>query len=281
MPAIRQPLRQRCNVRLNVITAIPPEDDLEALRHVCDGDPTSRSKSHRLVPDVRVPFSGVAAGKKDPAPRLHPVSASAARRLQSLHELLPYLFISFHTGNHLPNEVVTEDGAAFTHIVKITHETSKRKAGVVDVGTDTKRGLYTLVLVVPTSAPRRHRGRRVQSFGERNATLLTEYQLLAARDFLSLALPYYSETRPNEDLEGPVGSADRVRVLVTAPAGDGAAADVMSAAACYITFVSGESAQTVLECIEKEEEVPTLWKDVIGEGEDGIRLLDRAAMIGE
>jgi hypothetical protein len=282
MPVVRQPLRQRCNVRLNVITAIPPEDDLDTPSQVYDGDLASQSKSRRIVSDVRVPFSGVAAGKKNPAPpRLHPVSASAARRLQSLHELLPYLFISFHTGDHLPNEVVTEGGAAFTHIIKITHETSKRKAGVVDVRADTKRGLHTLVLFVPTSAPRRRGGRRVRNFGERNVTLLTDSQLLAARDFLSLALPYYSETHPNEDLEGPVGPADRVRVLVTAPAGDGAAADVMSVATCYITFVSGESVQTVLECIEKEEEVPTVWKDVIGEGEDGMRLLDRAAMIGE
>jgi hypothetical protein len=201
--------------------------------------------------------------------------------LQSLHELLPYLFISFHTGKHLPTEVVTEDGAAFTHIVKITHETSKRKAGVVDVGRDMKRGLYTLILVVPASAPRRCRGRRVRATSERNTTLLTAYQLLAARDFLSLALPYYSATHPNDVLEGPIGSADRVRVLVTAPAGEGAATDVMSVAACYITFVTEDSAHTVMECIDKEEEVPAIWRDVIGEGENGIRLIDRAAVLGE
>jgi hypothetical protein len=283
MPAVRQPLRQRCNVRLNVYTAIPPEEVLETSARVYDEDVSAQTKSRRPVPDVSVPFNGIAAGKKNPfTPLLHPVSKSAAQRLQSLHELLPYLFVSFHTGNHLPTEVVTDDGAAFTHIVKITHQTSKRKAGLVEVSRDVKRGLHTLILAVPTSTPRRHGRRRVRTTGERNTTLLTEYQLLAARDFLSLALPYYSETHPaSEVLEGPIGSADRVRVLVTATAGEGAAADVMSVAVCYITFVSGESAQTVLECIEKEEEVPAIWKDVIGEGEAGIRLVDCAAMMGE
>lgn len=276
MPAIRQPLSQRCNVRLNVITAIPPEEDLDS-GYVCDEDVSSRLRP--ILMDVRVPYNGV-AGKRNPTPKLHPVSKSAAQRFHSLHELLPYLFVSFHTGSHLPTEVVTEDGAAFTHIVKITHETSKRKAGIVEVGRDTKRGLYTLILAVPTSAPRRRGRRRVRTTGERNTTLLTEYQLFAARDFLSLALPYYSQTHLSEILEGPIGSADRVRVLVTAPAGEGSATDVMSVAACYITFVSGDSAQSVLECIDKEEEVPAVWKDVVGES-DGIRLIDHAAIMGE
>lgn len=280
MPPTR-PLRQRCNVKLNVFTAIPPDRLREPSSHVYD-DPSSRSKSRRAVIDVSVPFNGVAAGRKHPTiPRLHPVSRSTARRLESLHELLPDLYVSFHTGNHLPAEVVTEDGAAFTHIIKITHATSKRQAGVVDVGRDIRRGLYTLILVVPAFAPWRHERRRVQSAGERNTTLLTEYQLLASRDFLSLALPYYSKMHPSDVLEGPIGSADRVRVLVTAPAGDGAATDIMSVAACYITFVSGESAQTVLECIDREEEVPAVWQDVIGEGEGGVQLIDHAAMIGE
>ena len=289
MPAIRQPLRQRCNVKLNVITDIPPEDVrlLEDIGRVYEDDVYSRNKyRRRTARDVSVPFitKKMAAERERPTtPQLHPVSLSAAQRLQSLHELLPYLFVSFHNGDHLPPEVVTEDGAAFTHIIKITHESSKREAGAVDIGRDTKRGLHTLVLVVPTSAPRHHacRGRRVRTAGTRNTTLLTEYQLLAARDFLSLSLPYYSEVHPTEVLEGPIGPADRVRVLITAPAGEGAAADVMSVATCYITFVSGASAQTVVECIDSEEGVPGCWRDVIGKGEGGMRLIDHAAVMEE
>ena len=286
MPAIRQPLRQRCNIQLNVFTDIPPEEVLETTRRVYEEDVSSRRKSRRHVRDVSIPFTKMTTGRKNPTtPQLHPVSMSAAQRLQSLHELLPYLFISFHNGNHLPAEVVTEDGAAFTHIIKIAHETSKSEAGVVDIGRDIKRGLHTLILFVPTSAPRPRRrapgGRRVRSTGERNITLLTEYQLLAARDFLSLSLPYYSEARPTEVLKCPVSSADQVRVLITAPAGEGAAADVMSVAACYITFVSGVSTQTVLECIDDEKRVLDVWKDVVGEREGGIRLIDHAAMLGE
>lgn len=279
MPAIRQPLRQRCNVKLNVFTDIYPE-----VLQAYEEDVPLRNRSRRHVRDVSIPFTKMAAGRRNPTtPRLHPVSMSAAQQLHELHELLPYLFLSFHNGNHLPTQVVTDDGAAFTHIIKIAHETSKKEAGVVNIETDNKRGLHILILVVPTSAPRRRApgGRRVRTTGERNITLLTEYQLLAARDFLSLSLPYYSEARPNELLEGPVHSADRVRVLVTAPTGGGAAADIMSVAACYITFVSGVSAQTVLECIDKEEGVSDVWKDVIGHREGGIRLIDHAAMLGE
>jgi len=283
MPVIRKPLRERCNVQLNVFTEISTEQYYDG--QVYDDDVFSRVKRRRPVPDVRVPFNGVVAGKKSPfIPRLHPVTVSTARRLQALHELLPYLFISFHTGNQLPAEIIANDGTTFTHIIKITHATATRKAGTVDIKRDAKRGLFSLALVVPTSSSSSHRRgrRRVKSTkGERNTTVLTEYQLLVARDFLSLALPYFSEMRPNDDITGPVPSADQVRVLVTAPAGDGAAADIMSVVVCYIAFVSGESAQFVLECIEKEEEVHGLWKGVIGEGEDGIQLIDYAAVLGE
>jgi hypothetical protein len=278
MPAARQPLRERCNVKLNVATAISVQESFNT--PVYDDDVFTKRRRH--VPDVRVPFTNAVAEKKNAImPRLHPVNPSAARGLQSLHELLPYLFISFHTGNRLPAQVITKDGTTFTHIVKITHATPKRKAGTMDIGEDAKRGLYTLTLVVPTS-PLRGRGRRrVRSRGKVCATILTDYQLLAARDFLSLALPYYSEARPKNPIPGPVGSADQVRVLVTAPAGDTAATDVMTIAACYITFVSRVCAQTVLECIEKEEEVPWYWKGIIGEGKDGFSLIDYVAEMGE
>jgi hypothetical protein len=282
---MRQPLRQRCNVKLNVFTAITPEKVIETYSDVYKRDTSSQNKSRRPAPDVKVPFNEMAAGNVNPmipmTPRLHPVSKLAAQSLQSLHELLPYLFVSFCTGGHLPTEVITDDGAAFTHIVKIAHETSQRQAGLAEIGRDVKRGLHTLVLFIPNSAPQRRGMRGVRNVGKRMTTLLTEYQLLAARDFLSLALPYYSETHPaSEVLEGPIESADRVRVLITAPAEDGAATDVMSVAVCYITFVSEESAQIVLECIKKEEEVPGTWKDVIGEA-DGIRLINYAAVMGE
>jgi hypothetical protein len=280
MPAIRKPLRDRCNVHLKVVTAIPTEESLDTPLHKPKGDVPLRSrKLRRPIPDVSVPYSNPVKQYAPEGPRLYPVNPRTVRGLQSLHKLVPYLYLAFHEGSQLPQSLVTNDGTAFTHIIKIAHATEQRMAGTVEVKIDPKRGLHSLVLVIPTTPPHRRGRRRVRSKGERNTTVLTDNQMLAARDFLSLALPYYLEAHPRDDI--PTASADVARLLITAPASDGAASDVMSVAVCYLSFASEESVETVLGYVDNEEDIPYAWRDVVGEGEDGVGLLNRIAGLVE
>ncbi|KAF9463527.1 hypothetical protein BDZ94DRAFT_1258462 [Collybia nuda] len=277
MPAIRKPLRDRCNVQLKVVTATPTGKPLESPSY--NGAPTRIRRPRKSVPDVRVPYPNPVRIHAPAEPRLYPVNPRTAQGLRSLHKLVPYLYIAFHDGNRLPQSLVADDGTAFTHIIKITHETEQRVAGTVEVKSDPKRGLHSLVLVVPEVAPHRRGRRRVKNCCERNTSVLTETQILAARDFISLALPYYLEAHPRDDI--PLASADVARLLITAPVGDGAASDVLSVAVCYLAFASEESAETVLDYVNNEEDVSTTWKDVIAEGEGGVDLLNKVAASGE
>lgn len=282
MPTTRQPLRERCNVHLNVKTSIPDE--------VSDNTPTSdempsrgRNKNRKDMhgPCTRAPR--MPSSFDIQGPHLHPLRFTTIRDLYSLHQLVPSMFISLHHRNSLPHSLITDNGTTFTHIVKITNETPKRKAGTLELIADPKRGLQTLILVVPvpTQVASLYRTKIRNTLGtdQRQSTVLTEHQLLATRDFLSLALPYHSIAHPRDDF--PIASADIVRVLITAPGAHGVAADVMTIALCYLTFASEEGAETVLGYIRAEADVPFLWRESLGEGEHVLGPINRVAAMSE
>ncbi|RDB16922.1 hypothetical protein Hypma_002390 [Hypsizygus marmoreus] len=279
MPALHQSLRERCNIQLKVETAIPTSVDFDTPLYDDEVFTRGRTRTRKPIPDVRVPYAK--QKKTDPAvasmltvgPKLYPVGPAISKDLRSLHELVPYVYVSLHEGMHLPCALVARDGTAFTHIVKITHETEKRPAGAVQLMVAPEQGLYTLVLAVPVPDTS-----DASKKGERTCTILTEYQLLMACDFLALALPYYSAAHPRDDI--PVASADRVRVLISAPVGAGASADVMSVAVCYLSFASEEPAETVLGYIKAEEEVLRVWREAVGEGAGGVEFVERVARMG-
>lgn len=278
MPAVRQPLRERCNIQFNVETTIPAEISYDTFVYD-EGTPLHECTRYwKPIPDVSVPYTRLNKKKLTSStpsvnvgPHLHPLDVTTMGGLQSLHQLVPYIFVGFHTGKYLPQSLITTDGTAFTHIVKITHETEKRGAGATELQVDVKRGLHSLVLVVPAPSAMKN------IIGKRRKSLLSKYQMLTARDFLSLALPYYSEAHPRDDL--PATSADSVRILITAPAGVVAASDVMAIAICYLTYASEESAATVFGYIRAEEEVPCVWKESADEGEEAF--IDMVAKMGE
>ena len=285
MLSIRTPLRERCNVQLKVWTAIPTK--------LSDDSPSSDEDDDVFFGGRLLYRRGFNAPNKmtfDIAgPALHPLNRLTARGLLSVYKLVPDIFLALHTGKRLPSSLTTEHGAAFTHIIHIAHPTSTREAGGIHLHLDANRGLHILTLPVPPSSPvtgptaARGRSRKVTSSG--TGTSLTENQLLAARDFLSLALPYFSEAHPPDDL--PVDASlgddddddDDVRVLVTAPVGDGAARNVMSAVLCYLTYTSRKDTETVVGCIKAERGVPVVWRD--GMQREGLGFIERVATMGE
>ncbi|KAG5341032.1 hypothetical protein C0989_012027 [Termitomyces sp. Mn162] len=171
--------------------------------------------------------------------------------------------------------MVSADGSLFTHIVKITYASGSWQAGECDLQVDFKRGLLLLNVIVP--APVGLKDETDENKEDRTKTVLTEHQLLVARDFLALALPYYAEAHPR--LRVPTYnllSSDSVRVMITAPEGKGAAADIMSVAACYLAWASEQPAGTVVKYIKTEEEVPAIWRDAV-RGKEAVELIQRVA----
>jgi len=244
--------------------------------------------------------------------------------LQSMHEFLPFLFIAFSNGQYTPASLKASYGIGFTHIVKIAYPSllSDDCPGSISTSVNKKTGVQTLTLTIAapqshsrsssassgygdsmnTSPSRRRlKGRRHARTGvsQRMFTLLTEEQLLAARDFLSLALPYYLEARPSTMKV----TSENVAVLITAPGGskpafgmddmeelglDGfgrasdnngsdkdGAADIISAITCYLSFASETPVETVLAYIDEEECLGDEWKDAISRDEDGVGFVQK------
>ncbi|PFH45734.1 hypothetical protein AMATHDRAFT_51498 [Amanita thiersii Skay4041] len=250
--------------------------------------------------------------------------------LQSLHEFLPFLFIAFSDGQYTPTSLKASYGVDFTHIIKIAHPVVGGKfstiPGSISTSVNRKLGTQTMTLTIPspstfspghkrTYSIGRKQGRRHARVGftQRMHTLLTEEQLLAVRDFLSLALPYYVEARPSSKKH----SAEQVAVLITAPGSPkrqqqygsddydfdgygngygnnnnsnnipekisdhGGAADVISAISCYLSFASETPVDTVLAYIDEEEGLGDEWKDAVSRDEEGAGFVEKvAAQVG-
>ncbi|GLB45074.1 hypothetical protein LshimejAT787_1901520 [Lyophyllum shimeji] len=260
MPAIRKPLRERCNVQLNVKTAIPPSDDIDSWEW---SDLDYAAPNHfrtRKVIDVRVPYTKAASRKcAARAPVLYPIYTPTTEGLSSLHRLVPYIYVGFYD-KHLPRSIIHH----------------KYKPGHCDLQVDLARGLCVLGLTVPAPDVDEEKPNERQ----RKKTVLTEEQLLLARDFMALALPYYNEAHPRADIPPIAMTADSVRVLVTAPERPGAAVDIMSVVACYLTFASEESAETVVGYVRVEEDVPEVWKEAVPERREAVGLVAKVARLG-
>jgi len=228
-----------------------------------------------------------------------------------MHEFLPFLFIAFSDGQYTSESLRASYGVDFTHVLKVAHPSmvTNDNPGCINADIDPTTGAQTLTLTIPSphshsrssstssaygdilnASPSRRRkakgGRRHARTGisQRMFTLLTEDQLLAARDFLSLALPYYLEARPTTR---KAGASENVAVLVTAPGGvgydddgsdkGGGAADIISAIACYLSFASETPVETVLSYVDEEECLGDEWKDAISRDEDGVGFVQQVA----
>ncbi|KAG6902112.1 hypothetical protein C0995_004293 [Termitomyces sp. Mi166 len=282
MPAIRahKPLRERCNIQLRVKTTIP--HDVYDNYDLSSNSPAPRrgrttTRKPIIMQNSKRVLRQTSKFKStgESVPQLHPIHTPTAEGLPNLHRLVPYTYVGFHKGRFLPYSMVSSKGSLFTHVVKITHPSNFWQPGECDLQIDIKRGLLLLDLIVPASDILRDEADVNEE--ERTKTILTEHQLLVARDFLALALPYYAEAHPRLAAYNS-RSSDCVRVLITAPEGKGGAADVMSIVACYLAWASEQPAGTVVEYIKAEEEVPTIWRDVV-RGNEAVGLIEQVARL--
>lgn len=163
-----------------------------------------------------------------------------------LGEIIPGMFVSFHDPSHTPAQVVRAN-RCFTHVVCISY--SNNSGHIVETTTWFKDDSYVRTLHLTLPFPSSKRGNtRLQ---------LQENQIHVARDFLSLALPYSSESSPQD------WARSSSRVLITTPSG--LPVDAICVVAAYLGFASGEEVCDVLSGIENIEELPKEWKRVVCE----------------
>jgi len=290
MPVVRQPLRQRCNVQLSVVTCVSDntyiskdESHIRGRSRTCHKRKTAAKK--RKFGSTH-PSSAPAYLKGEVAvtiPSPLPLSRSRGNHhLQSYCELIPFLSIALSDGLFDPTTLLppttSESFIPFTHFITIQYATPLLNPGLAWSEYHLKTGISVLNLVVPTTRQ-----------SELEQTLLTEHQLLLSRDFLSLALPYYSRFQPPIWASNDLPSADMAHVLITAPPGSvgcigsssSSVVDVMSIVVCYLTFAGGEETATVVECVDGEVDafelgLADVWKGKVKGG--GVEVIQKVAM---
>ena len=230
------PLRERCKVNLSVDT------DCQGRRGVKHDEPPT----HFLF-DVPVD-SDPPHHYDDESPVKTGLYSSVLPNGKSrcLGEIIPGMFVSFHEPNHTSAQVVRAN-RCFTHVVCITY--SNDSGRIVETTTWFKDDSYVRALHITLPFPSSKRtNSRLQ---------LQENQIRVARDFLSLALPYSSESSPQD------WTRSSTRVLITTPLGQ--PADAICVVAAYLGFASGEEVCDVLNGMESIEELPEEWKRVVCE----------------
>jgi hypothetical protein len=163
-----------------------------------------------------------------------------------LGAIIPGVFVSFHEPNHTSAQVIRAN-RCFTHVICISY--SKHPCRIVETTTWFKDDSYVraLHLTLPLSSSKRG-NTRLQ---------LQDNQLLVARDFLSLALPFSSRSAPHD------WAQNTSRVLITTPLG--APIDALCVIAVYLSFSSEQDVYDVLSLLEDIEELPREWKGVVCE----------------
>ncbi|KAF8815984.1 hypothetical protein BYT27DRAFT_7078350 [Phlegmacium glaucopus] len=269
MPAIRQPLRKRCNVQLVVIT--------------CASDNTydTRGRSHKRQKKtkrrVKPPHHSSTKGEVSISSLPLPRARSKGIYLQSYCEVVPFLSIALSDGfdpsTILPPTTSISD-ISFTHFIRIQYSTPLVDAGRSWSEYNLKTGTSVLNLIVPIPQE------------DQTQTFLSEHQLLLSRDFLSLVLPYVCGSDP-PTWAGEPQSADKVHVLITAPPGplgcidSSSVVNIMSIVTCYFSFAGGRETTMVMECVDNEMDdlglaLADVWKGRI-KG-DRVEVIQRVAI---
>ncbi|KII95510.1 hypothetical protein PLICRDRAFT_218456 [Plicaturopsis crispa FD-325 SS-3] len=235
----RRTLNERCAVRLKIDTDKALSSEPTPLTPLKDSVPypsTLFRSTKRRVSPLAPRFSFGASGM---APSACPPQAE----LYGLQEMIPGLHVAF-SQDLLPGAELRSypwyHADCFTHMICVapSHE-GDRDVGNVAVSLD-DNGAQRLRLVVPVLAT------------DDGVTQLSGDQLIAARDFCSLALPY--SDRPEDN----TGRDLTARVLITTPGGR--AVDAVSIAICYMAYVAKKEVQGVMETFNAEEDLPVFWK---------------------
>jgi len=229
------PLRERCKVTLSVDTKC------RRRRAVKYNEPPT----HSFI-DVPVDFDSPHHDDTSPIQTgLYP-SILPNGKSRCLGEVIPGMFVSFHDPSHTSPQVVRAN-RCFTHVICISF--SDDSGRIIETSTWFKDDSYVraLHLTLPLPTSKRH-----------NTQLqLQENQIHVARDFLSLALPYSSESSQSD------WARCSSRVLITTPSGQ--PVDAICIVAAYLAFTSGEEVCDVLSGMEDVPELPKEWKRIVCE----------------
>lgn len=226
------PLRERCKVNLSVDTNRKRptyEDDEPSTRSFFD-DPDDSDSPQEESPIKPAFYSSTLPSGQD----------------RCLGAVIPGVFISFHEPSHTSAQVVGAN-RCFTHIISITH--SKDPCRIVETTTWFKDDSYVraLHLTIPFPSSKRH-NTRLQ---------LHKNQILVARDFLSLALPFTSDSPSHDWIR------NTARVLITTPLG--LPIDALCVIGVYLSFSSGDEVCDVLSQLEEHEDLPREWRGMVCE----------------
>ncbi|KAK7057885.1 hypothetical protein R3P38DRAFT_1189027 [Favolaschia claudopus] len=159
----QQPLRDRCNVPTPVCTDTKKDGTLRSTKQA---SPHVNASSYH--PPTSCDIEEVPRTPHDPyAPR----------------QFVPYLYLS--SPSHFNSQPPT---GSWTHTLRLLPSSKTHPAGTVQSSSAAGPGSLTLDLRLPADA-----------FKATSRVLhLTKDQLLLARDFLALALPYYASAHPPE-----------------------------------------------------------------------------------
>ncbi|CDO76738.1 hypothetical protein BN946_scf184813.g8 [Trametes cinnabarina] len=257
-PAIPRPLRERCGVSLTLHIDSPaigykpgkvpgpwsPKGHLQPHRNHLPrrrNPKTCFAKFHdkhapAVIPDHPKAKTPSAKIGRSPAPDY----AFDLPKAAEPQAIIPALWVAFAQ----ERDRSYEDG--FTHVVEICYAspTAAFDSGSSDRHWDGK--VQRLRLALPESA-RNPCGRA--------SLALNDLQLRVGRDFIAECLPKSVAALPEQT---------DVRVLVVVP--QGRPTDAMCLLGCYLAFVAGSSAETILRCIDEEESILSVWKgEVSGE----------------
>lgn len=229
------PLRVRCKVNLSVDTKCKRrrtvvKHNQPPTRSFVDVPTDSDSDSPQEESPIKsVLFSTLPDGKE-----------------RCLGEIIPGLFVSFHQTNDTSAHIVRAN-RCFTHVVCIS--CSKEPYRIVETTTWFKDDSYVRALHLTLPFPSSKR--------DNTRLQLNPSQIRVARDFLSLALPYSSQSTPQD------WTRNSSRVLITTPLG--LPIDAICVAAAYLSFASDEGVCGVLDGMEHVDELPGGWKRIVCE----------------
>lgn len=170
--------------------------------------------------------------------------------------MIEFLYVA-SADAHEVDTLCAEAGIPFSHVLRIEP--------VEDVAASNSRTEEIMEGVLGTQkltlkCPRQGRSR--------GYTALSASQLLAARDYLSIIMPYSSRIVPKQP------PRFNVQLLIVAPAD--CTVDVISVVVCYLAFSSGYHAETVMQYIG-EEKYDEVWKEAMSQ--EGLDFVERIARV--
>ncbi|KAL4079197.1 hypothetical protein J3A83DRAFT_1044171 [Scleroderma citrinum] len=262
----RLSLRERCHVTLTVQTTLN-ERTRTSIYHALEErlDDLRRSKSGRKYTPVVLPTPSPAIssafsddGEYDSESDSEEVTDPSYKDdslydASHLEEILDGLYVAYANDENELAALRTFYDREFSHIlqvalippiisspmsVRIGQLSGGRSEEMAQGGRQTRK----LRLAVPALPRIGH-----------TQILLSASQLLAARDFLALAMPYKNCYFPSVPRR-----CCSVDLVIVAPVGR--KADILAVLTCYLAYVSGKHAGTVLRYMGETDEYDTEWK---------------------